>query len=97
MKQRLQNNAVRRSLKESQLARMILAEWLEKGPLALIWTSTKDKMPQNNQEVIYYVPSSGRIIGGYYDADQKCFIEGVTGHMGFDENDVTHWTAQEVE
>ena len=55
------------------------------------WIAIDNRMPENSQKVIYFVASEGNIEAGYYDADQRAFIIGIEGAMGYDEEDISHW------
>lgn len=55
----------------------------------MIWIECADKMPVNNQGVVFFCTTHG-VDGGWYDERQRAFLQG-SGACGCSAADVTHW------
>ena len=56
------------------------------------WIPTSERLPDRDTGgVIFYIPLTDEVEAGYYDEDQETFIIGVTGHIGWPEQEVSHW------
>lgn len=52
------------------------------------WISVEERLPKNQQRVIYYFELTGAHVGAYYDSvDGPLFV----GDKGYLTDDVTHW------
>ncbi|WP_196602092.1 hypothetical protein [Pectinatus frisingensis] len=51
------------------------------------WVSTKDKLPEENQEILFHVKESCNNIHGYFEYDQFWSYE----YGNFDSENVDYW------
>lgn len=52
------------------------------------WISTKDRLPEDGKEVLFYGDSS--VMVGWYDANNECWAVTASDMIAYPE-DVTHW------
>lgn len=52
------------------------------------WISTKDKLPEDGKEVLFYGDSS--VMVGWYDADKGYWVLSDADMIAY-QDDVTHW------
>jgi hypothetical protein len=54
------------------------------------WVNVKDRLPEDSQNIIFYLSSANDVMSGYYDALLKEFTI-LNGEWGWSTADISHW------
>lgn len=74
----------------AELVRKVIDQHLPANSVVITWIKPEERLPDDNQDVIYCLKSC-ETDTGYYDADQRAFMHGYEGCTGSDVEDVLLW------